>query len=375
MDNYGDAITVHGRHRQPRLLIADDEPVIRELLARVVSDKGYDVTSADNGREALRKLQNEDFDVVFLDLRMPGIAGFDILSELAHRRQRMSVIIITGYGSLDTAREAMWNGCCDYITKPFDIADINRALDRAVQKCLDARRAGDEQQEEYIAQRLSRILRVCAATVHDINAVLIAAKHCFKGILRQSPRIAAQRGVRLMLSEIERAERMVVKALKFDAPDEAIFERVNIHRLIARSLSLLKYRMKHCNVDVKLMFARGIPLIACDPDLVEEALLNIFSNSLEAMPSGGTITVATTLEPGLLFLEICDTGTGIAPDTILRLSKPFFTTKTNGTGLGVAIVRRIMQQHQGTVRFRNETGGGTTVELRLPLQQRSGKDG
>ena len=117
-----------------RLLIADDEVFIREGLQDALSEPGLDLQTAADGREVRRRLRKGAFDVILLDLRMPGVSGMDLLEEIRERHPESNVVILTAHGSVDTAVEAMKKGAFDFVTKPVDLTHVrlivNRALDR-----------------------------------------------------------------------------------------------------------------------------------------------------------------------------------------------------------------------------------------------------
>lgn len=353
----------------PRVLIVDDEPVVRDVLVRMAAAKGYETFVASDGNDALEKLAQTPIDVMVLDLCMPGLPGLEVLQQLQDRKRSVSTIIITGFAAVETLREAMWHGCCDYIAKPFDIDEVARAVERA----LDSRRVILEvkkrEQEAFVNERLTRIAQSCASTVHDINAVLISTKHFLKTLQSSSARPQERIQLRMMQAELERAERMVLKTLHFNASQDPVFQKTNIHRIIVRAFRLLKYRMQSSHIGIKPVFCRHLPQVMCDPDMMEEVFLNIFTNSLDAMRDGGTIAVATSVEADMFVVEVSDTGSGIAPEVLLKLFRPFYTTKPNGTGLGLAIVRRIIFKHKGTVRLRSEAGGGAVVRFSFPVDQ------
>jgi len=110
-----------------------------------------------------------------------------------------------------------------------------------------------------------------------------------------------------------------------------------------------------------------LPAVAKDPRLVRQAVLNVAVNAVQAMPRGGRITIRTRREPTAARVEIEDTGAGIPDEVRARIFEPFFTTKASGTGLGLAVVRRIVEGHGGTVAVRSTPGEGTVFSLRFPL--------
>jgi DNA-binding NtrC family response regulator len=120
---------------QPRVLVVDDEPAMRTLWVRVLERFGYHVDAVDNGYAALQQLDAEHYDVVLTDLNMPQMDGLSLLRTINERQHNTSVVVITAYASLDTARQALRLGAFDYLTKPLDLNE----LERTVQRCLEMR--------------------------------------------------------------------------------------------------------------------------------------------------------------------------------------------------------------------------------------------
>jgi signal transduction histidine kinase len=113
----------------------------------------------------------------------------------------------------------------------------------------------------------------------------------------------------------------------------------------------------------------GLPIIQADGDMLYQAFLNLFINAMQAMPDGGDIAVWAKTANGSLWIAVEDQGSGISEDAMEKLWDPFFTTKDKGTGLGLGIVKNIIEAHQGKVRIDNRTEGGARVSIRLPIQE------
>jgi response regulator RpfG family c-di-GMP phosphodiesterase len=116
----------------PRVLVVDDEPSIREVLLDFLVMEGYDVIAVADGEEALRELDSQVFDAALLDMKMPGISGLDVLEAIARLPRRPLVIMMTGYGTVETAISAMKQGAWDYVLKPFKVPDVIRLLERGM---------------------------------------------------------------------------------------------------------------------------------------------------------------------------------------------------------------------------------------------------
>ena len=114
-----------------KILIADDEQVVHDLFGRFLSQEDYEIFSAVNGKEALDRIREYELDLLLLDLNMPVMGGMEVIAKVNEAKKDLIMIVITGYATLDTAKEAIRQGCFDYINKPFDLDDIKAIIERA----------------------------------------------------------------------------------------------------------------------------------------------------------------------------------------------------------------------------------------------------
>jgi signal transduction histidine kinase len=132
-------------------------------------------------------------------------------------------------------------------------------------------------------------------------------------------------------------------------------------------MRLVRNRAAKQSIDVELDLDPMLPMIRADGEQLKQVLLNLLINSGQAMTSGGRIVIRTSMEtPGKLTIVVADNGAGIAPQHLEKIFDPFFSTKPAGTGLGLAVVNRIINGHNGTIAIESEPGKGTTVTIRLP---------
>ena len=131
-------------------------------------------------------------------------------------------------------------------------------------------------------------------------------------------------------------------------------------------LLLTRLQAQKDGVEVDLKVGETPPVLA-NPEQIKQAFLNLVLNALQAMPEGGTLTLAAEMEEDRLRLRFSDTGQGISPENLERVFNPFFTTRRNGTGLGLAITHRIIQGHGGRMEVESRVGEGTTFSVVLPV--------
>ncbi|CAN5164933.1 HAMP domain-containing sensor histidine kinase [soil metagenome] len=181
----------------------------------------------------------------------------------------------------------------------------------------------------------------------------------------QRERRAADR-IKLMIDECQRLVHLSNDFLRFARVDDLHREPTDVTALITRMIEIIRPMANEQNVIIDWYPEAELPWAYIDPDMIEKVLLNLFINAGQAMPKGGTLTVQAKADGGMIILEIIDTGEGIPPDVLKKVFRPFFTTKPNGNGLGLATARRIVAAHGGELVLQSEPGHGTKVTMVLP---------
>jgi two-component system, NtrC family, sensor histidine kinase HydH len=178
----------------------------------------------------------------------------------------------------------------------------------------------------------------------------------------------------ILAEESDRLNRLVGELLDFARPRELLMNAEDVGRVIQDSLEAAvkdPQRGPH-EVTYEARIEPGLPPVPMDRRLIRQALLNVAVNATQAMPRGGKLHVAAAREHHdgrlVLRIDVKDEGPGIPPHVVPRIFEPFFTTKAKGTGLGLAVVKRILEDHQGEVEVNSVVGQGTTFTFRLPLR-------
>jgi signal transduction histidine kinase len=156
--------------------------------------------------------------------------------------------------------------------------------------------------------------------------------------------------------------------LRFARVEELEKSPVALDDVIGRLVDFFGPTAREKKIDVIWYPAPDLPVLSLDRELIEKALLNLVLNAEDAMPDGGTLTIQAKSDGDAVVLEVIDTGCGIPADVLPRLFKPFVTTKTGGTGLGLATARKAVAAHGGTIAVESEPGRGTKVAVRLPVK-------
>jgi PAS domain S-box-containing protein len=249
------------------------------------------------------------------------------------------------------------------------------------------------EEETRRLDRLATLGQMSASVAHEVRNPLASIKTSMQllradlegsGALQQADGV--QEEVEVIMDEIERLDAIVRDLLLFARPRQTHRAACDLGALSERVLHLLQAQCSIRGVRVLQTGRDDLPLISLDASQIEQVLLNLCLNAIQAMPEGGTLAVscqvvpsADLAEPHLLFAEparyrgkwleltISDTGTGIAPEDLARVFQPFHTTKAHGIGLGLSVTRRFIEDHQGTILIESQPGYGTTVTVRLPL--------
>jgi signal transduction histidine kinase len=178
------------------------------------------------------------------------------------------------------------------------------------------------------------------------------------------------------VKEIDRSNELLKKFFKFAKPGKPKQEFVNLEYLLKGIYLLLEPRMNKKNIIMKTNFCSAMPLVYIDENQIVQVMINLFLNSMDAIKSGGTITVTTkkvssenadeeNKEWGVI--EVEDTGSGIAQENLEKIFNPFFTTKSDGVGLGLSISSRLIEENGGRVEVSSALGKGTKFSLYLPM--------
>jgi signal transduction histidine kinase len=214
-----------------------------------------------------------------------------------------------------------------------------------------------------LSSRLAALSRLTGGVAHEIknplNAMALQLEVLRTKLDGEHPEVA------VIAREIKRLDNVVKTFLNFNRPVELEAKALDFNQLVSQILDLVapEAAAKRVRIDVDLQ--PGLNTNG-DANLLQQAILNIINNAMEAMPEGGTLTVRSGRDGSDCRLEIADSGSGIPPELRDRIFNLYFTTKQNGSGIGLATTFRVVQLHGGTIDFVTQLGKGTTFRLRFP---------
>jgi signal transduction histidine kinase len=256
-----------------------------------------------------------------------------------------------------------------------EVSALNQELRQSLEMLAQA------QSELVFRERMAALGELSATVAHEVRNPLGAIANCVSALRHLPGRRADPQEEPLLdiiTEEVQRLDQLVHGLLDFTRPVQPLPRPQPIERVVEGALSaVLRAQEQAPAVEVRREVAPGLPPALVDARLLHMALSNLFTNALQAMPAGGTLTVKVEPEQDAkaraLRLSVSDTGIGMSPEVQARIFKPFFTTRARGTGLGLPIVRRIIDAHSGQVAVHSAEGLGTTFTLRLPCVSPAGE--
>ena len=363
------------------IVLIDDEQDIREVVGIALEDAGYRVFSARDGLAGVKLVQEHMPQIVLTDIRMPVMDGLQVLETLKRDVPEIEVIVITAFADMPLAIRALQLDASDFITKPLDHEALHLALRRAMDRYTSRKQVRDymallerdiENQARMMQQeKLMSIGRLSAGVAHEINnpltTILTSAMLIQEDLDPQDPIYAE---LDTISKETLRCRKIVQSLLDFARQSAPMKKDNNINEIIIESVYLTKKQAEFSNIKLKTILSENLPPVIVDKDQIQQTLINLILNAVEATESGGAITVSTQYRhlDRMNIIKIDDTGRGIPKEHLDKIFDPFFTTRENGTGLGLSITHSIIEQHDGRIIVDSTPGRGTCFTIMLPVK-------
>ena len=415
-----DADTVPDDCEKQRVLLVDDSRLVRTIFSRHLSPK-YECFEAGSYDEALAELKTSDFAIVITDIIMPGLSGIELLRKILVDFPNTAVIVVSGVERPQRALDAVRLGAFDYLIKPCDPEVLELTVDRALERrslILNARRYKldletrnielvrrkdqlERLQAEVIQnERMASLGKLSAGVAHELNNP-VGFVHANMEILDQhvqdlvrlvrsydengtkssaaSALIKKEIGYPKTLDEIssiiqdcregsERIHNIVQNLRTFSRLDEAEYKATDIHEGIDATVRLLSQYFLAGKIKLSRKYC-DLPHIEAFSSQLNQVWMNLLINAAQAVGAAkGEVEIVTRADDDNIFVEVTDTGCGIAVQHLNRIFDPFFTTKPvgEGTGLGLSISFSIIERHGGSISVNTRLNEGTTVKVRLP---------
>ena len=352
---------------KPHILVVDDEMGPRESLKMILAPY-YNVHVAERGGQAIEMLTKHPVDLVTLDLKMPGLTGINVLEKVKQHDPDIEAIIITGYGSLDTAIEGLRLGAFDYISKPFDVNHILSLVRRGLER--RSAKARLRQVKSDFLSNVSHELRTPLSVVVGFVYLLLnqvigklteEQQKVLETVYRNSEELLELIDNVLWMSSFNVGDAAATTS-KFDAR-EVVNETVKRYERIVREKGLAVI------VD---MPDTGMYIVS-DRSKVERIFQNVFNNAVKFTPRGEIkIRAWPSAKRASIEFEVTDTGIGIEKNKMDSIFEPFHQVDTSthrsfsGLGLGLTVARRMAGLIGGMLEISSEPGVGTRVLMKVP---------
>lgn len=387
---------------EPKILIVEDDPGECRSLELVLKVHGYRVTTATTGSEGIKKAHQEFYHFALVDKKLPDLTGTEVLKAIKKTSPQTEVALITGYASVESAIEAIDADAVAYLEKPLNLdrvlSTIAQALQRQRQVREDALKMEElEKQNDLLESEVLQTQAQLAAmerkayvgefatqVVHEVRNPLLTIKISLQVLAEKNLNLEPndQRRLDLALEKIADLENVLNDVLDFTRMIVIQKELAEINRAVSKTLEFVQDMADQRQVRLEQRLSTRSLFVFIDHSRFEQAILNLCLNAIQAItnPKGGTLTIKTnevTLD-GMpkesrkkwVQIEIKDNGCGMNPELMRHVFRPFITTRKNGTGLGLSMVKKFVYDHDGLIDVNSKPGEGTTVSLFFASSER-----
>lgn len=385
-----------------RILIVDDDPALLQALPEALRLRmgALHIVTVDSAAAALKRLTDEEYDVIISDIKMPGMDGLALLEHVRALRPETPTLLITGHGERDLAVRALRGGAYDFIQKPIDrdyiVASLTRAvltrqLRRQVEEQRDALERHAEELERAVAERTHELVEAnkvkdtfLSIASHELKTPLTS----LKGLAQVTRRRLAQKG-QPEAAYLEKMERAIgrVEILVNDLVDVARvdsgkltlrFERDSDLAALCQQVVDEQIAASERHVTLELPERQQIEL-ELDPDRISQVLTNLIANALKFSPPEASVLVTLALAGDEAVISVRDYGLGIPPEQLPHIFERFYqapniTVQSGskiGLGLGLFICHEIVERHGGRLWAESTPGKGSTFAFTLPRRAES----
>ena len=377
------------------ILLVDDEEGIRKVLGIALADLGYTVHPAENGVDALRIFKDEQPPIVLTDIKMPEMDGIELLRRLKKLSPDTEVIMITGHGDIDLAIKSVKYEATDFVTKPINDEVLEIALNRAQERIAMRQKLNEYTQnlEQLVedktrklveAERLAAVGQTVAGLSHAIKNITGGLKGgaivLEKGIELGDQKYLLQ-GWEMIKGNVDKITNLSLDLLNYAKATDLNVQACDPNEPAQEVTDLMRPRAQKLGIELVGDFSQNLNPCHLDSDLMCRCLLNLVTNAIDACihDDSGTadkmVTVRTkkTRDGGVEY-QVLDNGCGMNSKIKKNIFKRFFSTKgSEGTGIGLMITKKIIDEHDGEIEVESKEGTGSTFLMRIPARPKSQK--
>ncbi len=374
-----------------RVLVVDDEAVVRRTCELSLTRVGYEVKTVSNGVEALNILSKYDPEIVIIDLKMPLMGGMELLENISREYPHLQVIIMTGYATIENAVQAMKYNAIDFILKPFNAERIRMVVD----KCAENLDMSQEIKDLKVTNEKLRELqemkeRFIAITSHELRTpvshikgyLTILTDETYRDTISQEER---QEFINIINSAVEDLEHIVLNMFHIYQLEnnsiKLLLEEVSLNHTIEQIIKESQLVTKERKLNVTFNQSDECPEIIGDRLKLKQMINELFQNAIKFTPDGGKIEFSTSTDEKYCYVSVVDNGIGLSESQKSKIFEKFYevqnpdhhsTSKTNfmggGLGIGLNIAKAISEAHKGRMKVASELGKGAEFTVILPIE-------
>ncbi len=369
-----------------KILIADDERDLVEMLDYNLGKKGYQIIKAYDGFEAWEKIESEKPDLLILDLMMPNLDGWELCRLVRQNQKReikeMGILMLTARAMSEDRVYGLEIGADDYLTKPFS---LNELILR-VEKLIEKRKSLSRLEKEMGSLRSSMEEKESSLNkmVHDLRSPLISMGASAKRMLRKGRNEETIGILKTIYDSSLQLTQWIDETFLSSKGSEGKMKEVDIRSTVKQIVELLRDVAREKNIEIHLQSSHPVPPLLCNEQFLQRALTNLISNAFKYTSGGGRVEVSVIPylrkggDGGVVEISVKDTGIGIPEEDIERIFEPFYRGKNasteDGIGLGLSLVKEVADLHGGKILVQSEPNQGSIFSILLPLKQGFKKD-
>lgn len=348
-------VLVNRTVRRLRIPLSDqDHPLIKSM----VSKQAFNIIRGrENSEHSLFEiLQTEQFAVAPL-ISKDKMLGVIIADNLITRKL------------IDNEAVKLLSICAHHASTAIENSQLYQELKEKVDKLAEAKRNVAESTQRLLkVERLSVLGQITSQVAHELrNPLTIIGGFAHSILKKLDTHDSDYEYLKIIAKETERMENILNNVLDFSKPEKFNLEKVNLNELVDQTLEMMESEIDLTKISIVKMPDPEISLVQANPDLIRQALINIFRNSLWAMPQGGILSVVTQKSERAVRIEIKDTGFGISSQHRNNVFDAFFTTRPDACGLGLTVSAEIIKNHGGKIGVDSVEGKGSTFNIELPV--------
>jgi signal transduction histidine kinase len=355
-----------------KVVVIDDEEIVLDSCREILAGEEYEIATAPDASTGLKVVREYQPALVLVDLKMPGMSGFELLEAIRQLDPRMVSIVITGYATVESAVEAMKKGAYDFLPKPFSPDELRLIVRRGIEKHkLVLETIALRHEKEMLRRNFAAVVsHELKAPLAALQQQLYALSHELAGTLTEQQRARLER----MKTRLDDLLKMIHTWLRVITVDitriRDSFQPVLLRTVLAKAVeSVQPFSVRQ---DVAIDVVCPVPELKVNGDegTLVEAVTNLLSNAIKFSHPGSRVVARAQPSNQHVAISVTDSGVGIAEEELPFLFNGFRGQKApdgeRGAGLGLAITRRIVEAHGGTITVQSALGKGSTFIILLP---------